>query len=101
MQVGLRHGGTLSMDVPSQSRMGPARGAGPAGGATVEGDGLAWGSGSRDSRHTLHAGRRDGGGRGTRSGPRCEVAGRWPRLRRRSAGSLRGAARQVGEIAAH
>jgi len=52
------------MDVPSRSRMGPARGAGPAGGATVEGDGLACGSGSRDSRRTLHAGRRDGGGRG-------------------------------------
>ena len=54
------------MDVPSRSRMGPARGAGPAGGATVEGDGLACGSGSRDSRRTLHAGRRDGGGRDLR-----------------------------------
>jgi hypothetical protein len=56
------------MDVPSQSRMDPAR-MGPAGGATVripggmQGYGLACGSRSRDSRRTLHAGRRDGSGR--------------------------------------
>lgn len=51
------------MSVPPHSRMVPAQGIGPAGRATVEGDGLADGSGSRCSRRPLHAGHRDGDGR--------------------------------------
>jgi hypothetical protein len=63
--IGMRDGGHA---VPFRWTCRPIRAwlrpeVGPAGGATVEGDGLACGSGSRDSRRTLHAGCRDGDSR--------------------------------------
>ena len=78
---------------------GSGPGIGPAGRATVEGDGLADGSGSRCSRRPLHAGHRSGGGREKQSSPRWTSRAASRDLDG-DAGLLRRAVRQVGEITA-